>query len=103
MRRTVTVITLAATLAAGITTAALPASAAVNWKAQTCTAFTAYQSHPSAARLARLATLVTDSTHLGRSYLKADAGQLYADTSSPSAKAAKYAAKDEQYVAEDCA
>ena len=69
-------------------------------KAQTCMAAVAYQAHPSAGTLA---TLVTDSTHLGRGYLKADVGELYADASSPSAKAAKYAAKDAQYVAEDCA
>lgn len=74
--------------------------AAVNWRQRTCAAATAYQAHPTAGSLA---TLVTDSTHLGKSYLKADAGQLYADASSPSPKAAKYAAKDTAYVREDCA
>jgi len=76
--------------------AASPAS----WKAQTCLAATAYQQHPSAGTLA---TLVTGSVHLPKSYLKADVGQLYADASSPSAKAARYAAKDMTYVASDCA
>jgi hypothetical protein len=98
------------TAAAAITTASLtlgglaavPARAgtAVNWHQRTCSAATAYQRHPSAARLT---TLVVDSTHLGRSYLRADIGQLYADASSPSPKAAKYVATDIKYIREDCA
>ena len=100
MRSTITAAVLAVITAAGILAASLPASASVNWRQRTCAAATAYQAHPSAAGLA---TLVTDSMHLGRSYLKADVGQLYADASSPSSKAAKYAAKDEQYLASDCA
>lgn len=88
---------IAVTVFAGLANQA--ASAAPSWEAQTCAAFTAYQAHPAAGRLA---AVVTDSTHLGRSYLKADAGQLYADASSPSPKAARYAAKDETYVASDC-
>jgi hypothetical protein len=99
MRKLIT-IALAVTIGAGALAATIPAGAAVNWKAQTCAAFTAYQAHPSAASLA---ALVTGSTHLGKSYLRADVGQLYADVSSPSSKAAKYVAKDAQYVAEDCA
>lgn len=101
MRKTVTAI-LAATIAAGsITAATLPASASapVNWHQRTCAASAAYRAHPTAGRLA---TLVVDSTHLPKSYLRADVGQLYADASSPSPKAAKYVAKDEQYVSEDC-
>src|SRR6185437_13840330 len=88
MRKTVTVILAAAIAAGSITAATLPASASapVNWKQRTCTASAAYQAHPSAGRLT---TLVTDSTHLGKSYLRADVGQLYADASSPSTKAAK--------------
>jgi hypothetical protein len=105
MRKTLTAILtaiLAATIAAGtITAATLPAhaSAPVNWHQRTCTAATAYQRHPSAGRLT---TLVVDSTHLGRSYLKADVGSLYADASSPSPKAAKYLAADASYVRQDC-
>jgi len=101
MRRTVTAI-LAATVAAGaITAATLPASASapVNWHQRTCAAATAYRDRPSAARLT---ALVVDSTHLPKSYLKADVGSLYADASSPSTKAAKYAAKDVEYLASDC-
>ena len=102
MRRTITAAILAAIAAGSILAATLPASAqpAVNWRQRTCTAATAYQRHPSAARLT---TLVVDSTHLGKSYLRADVGQLYADASSPSPKAAKYAASDEKYISEDCA
>lgn len=102
MRKTLAVSLAAVSLAAGVTFAALPAHAStpVNWRQRTCQAATAYQRHPSAGTLA---ALVTGSTHLGRSYLKADAGQLYADASSPSPKAAKYAAKDETYLAQDCA
>ena len=78
-------------------TAHTPAS--VNWRERTCQAASAYQRHPSAGRLA---TLVTASTHLPRGYLKADVGQLYADASSPSVKAAKYVAKDERWITDDC-
>jgi predicted component of type VI protein secretion system len=98
-RRVALAITAVAALA-GITLAAVPAHAAVNWKARTCSAATAYQRHPGAARLT---TLVTDSTHLGKSYLRADVGQLYADASSPSPKAVKYAVKDIGYIRDDCA
>ena len=101
MRKTVTAILAAAITAGTITAATLPASASapVNWHQRTCAAAAAYQAHPTAARLT---ALVTDSTHLAKSYLRADAGQLYADASSPSAKAAKYAVSDLQYVADDC-
>jgi hypothetical protein len=102
MRRTVSV-TLAALLAAGaILAATLPASAqpAVNWHQRTCTAFRAWDAHRTPGRLT---ALVIDSTHLGRSYLKADVGSLYADASSPSPKAAKYLANDAGYVRQDCA
>jgi hypothetical protein len=99
MRKLITSITLAATIGAGTLAATLPASASVNWRAQTCQAASAYQRHPSAGSLA---TLVTGSTHLPRGYLKADVGQLYADASSPSVKAAKYVAKDEGWIADDC-
>jgi hypothetical protein len=101
MRKTLTATILAAIAAAGITVTTLPASAqpAVNWHQRTCAAFSAYQAHPSAARLT---ALVIDSTHLGRSYLRADVGQLYADASSPSPKAAKYLDTSEQYVSQDC-
>ena len=102
MRKTVTAILAAAIAAGTIAAATLPASASapVNWHQRTCSAATAYQRHPSAARLT---VLVTDSTHLAKSYLKADVFQLAADASSPSTKAAKYVAKDEQYLASDCA
>jgi hypothetical protein len=97
------------TIAAAITTAtltlgglaAVPASAgtAVNWHQRTCSAFRAWDAHRTAGRLD---TLVIDSTHLGRSWLRADVGQLYADASSPSAKAAKYLGDDATYVNQDC-
>lgn len=99
MRKLITTIALAVTIGTGILTASLPASAAVNWRERTCQAATAYQRHPSAGSLA---TLVTGSTHLPRGYLKADVGQLYADASSPSSKAAKYVAKDEEWITDDC-
>jgi hypothetical protein len=98
-RRVALAITAVAALA-GITLAAVPAHAAVNWRQRTCSAAQAYASRPGPARLT---TLVIDSTHLGKSYLRADVGQLYADASSPSPKAAKYAASDEKYISEDCA
>ena len=101
MRKTVTAILAAAITAGTITAATLPASASapVNWHQRTCAAASAYRDRPSAGRLT---VLVVDSTHLARSYLKADVGSLYADASSPSPKAAKYVAKDETYVASDC-
>jgi len=101
MRKTVTA-TLAAAVAAGtITAATLPASASapVNWHQRTCAAFRAWDRHRTDGRLA---TLVTDSTHLGKSYLKADVFQLAADASSPSPKAAKYLGDDATYVNQDC-
>ena len=64
-----------------------------------CTAFARWQQHGTQAGLDRL---VTASLPLGRSWLKADIGQLYADASSPSAKAGKYVRTDRKYVAEDC-
>ena len=86
-----------------VTAFALPASASthkpVNWTARTCSAFRTWDRHRSEGRLA---VLVVDSTHLGRSYLKADVGQLYADASSPSKKAAKYLGDDATYVNQDC-
>ena len=93
---------ITAAVAIAVTALVLPAHAspAVNWRQRTCTAATAYQRHPGAARLT---TLVVDSTHLGKSYLRADIGQLYADASSPSPKAAKYVASDGKYISEDCA
>ena len=72
---------------------------AVNWEQRTCSAFTAYQAHPTRRGMQ---AVVIDSTYLGQSYLKADVGQWEADASSPSAKAAKYAAKDPGYVGQDC-
>ena len=102
MRKPVTALLAAAITAGTVAAATLPASASapVNWHQRTCAASAAYRAHPSAGRLT---VLVTDSTHLGKSYLKADVGSLYADASSPSAKAAKYAAKDLEYLASDCA
>ena len=73
---------------------------AVNWTQRTCSAFAAYQAHPSTAGFR---VLVTDSTYLPKSYLKADVLQWAADVSSPSPKAVKYAAKDPGYVSQDCA
>jgi hypothetical protein len=70
-----------------------------SWSQATCNAEHMYAARPTSAHLA---ALVTVSTHLSRSYLKADVGQLYADASSPSAKAAKHVSDDEQYVYEDC-
>ena len=64
----------------------------VNWTQRTC----------SVAKAGRIGAAVTDSVHLPKSYLKADVAELYADSSSPSSKAAKYVAKDETYLAEDC-
>lgn len=78
-----------------------PASAAttISWTARTCTAAHWYTRQ---ATTARLNAMVTDSTHLGRSYLKADVASLYADVSSPSSKAGKYIPGDEKYIGEDC-
>ena len=85
--------------AVGGTTVAASAQAQVNWAQRTCSAFAAYQAHPSTAGFR---TLVTDSTYLGKSYLKADVLQWAADSASPSPKAAKYAVKDPGYVSDDC-
>lgn len=75
-----------------------PAHHAVTWTARTCAAADAYTRHPSRAGLE---ALVTDSFHVAPKYLGADAGQLYADVEG-GAKA-KYVAKDEQWIREDCA
>ena len=71
----------------------------VNWTQKTCAAEQAYAAHPSTAGLN---ALVVDSTHLGKSYLRADVGQLEADASSPSAKAKLYVTDDVTYIYEDC-
>ena len=91
----------AAVAGIAVTAAVMPANAStrVSWTHRTCAAFSAYQDRPSAARLT---ALVTDSTHLGRSYLKADVGELYADASSPSKAARQSLDVAEQYVGEDC-
>jgi len=102
MRRTLSAILAAAILtAAAITATTLPASASApaTWHQRTCTAFRAWDRHLTAGRLT---ALVVDSTHLGRSYLKADVFQLAADASSPSAKAATYLGDAATYVNQDC-
>ena len=82
------------------TTAATTALVSINWAERTCTAFTTWEQRRSPANLN---ALVADSLHLGRSYLRADVGQLNADASSPSPTAVKYAESDDpQYVYEDC-
>ncbi len=70
-----------------------------SWAEQTCHAEAAYAAgeHPAVS----LERLITAASHLGKSYLKADALQLAADASSPAAKAT-YVSDDEQYVYEDC-
>jgi hypothetical protein len=97
------------TIAASIVTAtltlgglsAVPASAgtAVNWHQRTCSAFHAWDRHRTTAGLDRL---VIASTHLGRSYLRAGVGRLYADASSPSPKAAGHLGDDATWVNQDC-
>lgn len=74
--------------------------AGADWFSRTCSAATAFGHHQSAANLA---TLVTDSLHLPKSYTRADVGQVYADASSPSPKAAKYVVHDLAYLRQDCA
>ena len=88
------------TTAFTVKTVAADAAVQVSWTQRTCSAFAAYQAHPSTAGFR---TLVTDSTYLGKSYLKADVLQWAADSASPSPKAAVYAAKDPGYVSGDCA
>jgi hypothetical protein len=90
-------------VAAGLIVAAfaLPASAGAkpaSWTQRTCSAFTAWEQHPA---LGRLETVVADSFKVGRTWLAADIGQLWADeiTVSPQAK---YVDPDKQYVATDC-
>jgi hypothetical protein len=102
MRRTLASILASAILtAAAITSATLPASAQtpVSLHQRTCAAFRAWDRHRTAGRLT---ALVIDSTHLGRSYLRADIGQLYADASSPSPKAATHLGDDATWVNQDC-
>jgi len=83
----------------GITTTAAVTKAPASWTARTCAALSAWEHHQTTAKLN---TLVTDSLHLGRSYLRADIGQLNADASSPSTSAWKYVSVSDQYAAEDC-
>ena len=80
--------------------AAVAHSSAATPAQSACAAFGAWERHETGPNLGRL---VVASTRLGRSYLKADIGQLYADASSPSAKSAKYVTSDRNYVTEDCA
>lgn len=89
---------LAVTFALGGMHAA--AAAAVSPARQACAAFAVWERHETQADLDGL---VAASVPLGRSWLKADIGQVYADASSPSAKAGKYVKADRKYVTEDCA
>jgi hypothetical protein len=101
MRKLATIAAAAilAAILSGATTYAVRAATPVNWHQRTCSAFTAWDQHRTGARLD---VLVVDSTRLGKSYLRADVGQLYADASSPSPKAAKYLGDDATYVNQDC-
>jgi len=88
-----------AALAASAGLLLTPHAGHVDWQAKTCAAAAAYGRHPTQAGLA---TVVTDATHLGKSWLAADAGVLFADASSPSPNASKYVRKDVGYVLSDC-
>jgi hypothetical protein len=102
-RTAVRIAAITVSFAAGAAVPWIPAYGAtvpsVNWAQASCRAEHMYAARPTGAHLI---TLVIDSTHLGRSYLRADIGQLYADASSPSAASAKYVSDDEQYIYEDC-
>ena len=76
------------------------ASTPVDWYSKVCAGASRYVAHPSERTLD---AINTDSMHLRRSYTRADIGQLYADASSPSPKAAKYVKRDLTYISQDCA
>ena len=90
---------------AAVGTIVIPAAQAsthatpVSWTEQACHAEAAYAAgeHPAVS----LERMIEAVSHLGKSYLKADALQLAADASSPAAKAA-YVSDDETYLYEDC-
>ena len=99
MRRSMIAAAVLAIGAVTVPAAAYAAGQPANWKAQTCKAAAAYGKHPAMAGLAKV---VTDATHLPKSWLAADVGQLFADAMSPGKKAVPFVRDDLKFIASDC-